>query len=61
METTYSVQATKLRNGWENELDHQGDFGKMGARNWRPMDGRAAIVLMRIRVTPGHTGILPMR
>ena len=45
----------------ENELDHQGDFGKMGARNWRPPDGRAGIVLMRIRVTPGHTGILPMR
>ena len=28
----------------ENELDHQGDFGKMGARNGHPPeDGRAVI------------------
>ena len=47
METTYSIQATKLKTGCENEPDHRGDFGKMSARTgdpWMdPLDGCAAI------------------
>ena len=44
----------------ENELDHQGDFGKMGARNWHPpwMDVQS-LVLVRIRMTPWLHGYSP--
>lgn len=42
METTCSIQTTKFRGGWENKPDHQSNFGKMGARDWGPLDGYAA-------------------
>ena len=56
MESPCSVQATKLKTGWENEPDHQGDFGKMGAGNWWPAGWTPwmdvlPLVLTRIRMT----------
>lgn len=51
-----------LRNSWENEPDYQADFGKMGARNWRPLDGHAAIsVNENQNDTPSCMDIPPVR
>ena len=59
-ETTYSVEATKLSNGRENEPDYQGDFGKMDARNWHPLDGHAAISVKEGQDDPLVTWVFPL-
>ena len=44
----------------ENELDHQGDFGKMGARNGHPPeDGRAVISVSEDQDDPLVARVFP--
>ena len=46
----------------ENELDHQGDFGKMGARNGHPPeDGRAVISVSEDQDDPLVARVFPCR
>ena len=60
LHTMYRSQSS--RNGWENELDHQGDFGKMGAGNWCSLpDGRDAISVNEDQNDPPGMGIPSMR
>ena len=59
-ETTFSVEATKLHNGWENEPDYQGDFGKMDAQNWHPLDGHAAMSVNEGQDDPLVTWVFPL-